>query len=417
MSAAEDRAETAAQLALLRDPATIRRRAHAMLALAEHDALPHFRLHPERLDVAADYVAAVIRDNYSDLAIPYHARWRHFAAGGRDRWGALARMLEDQSGEEVARIRFDLCVVSVLLDAGAGPDWAFTEDGQRIARSEGLAVASLHAFATGLFSGDPTHPLRADAEGLSRIDAASLGAAFQVGPGNPLEGLEGRAALMRALGAALRARPDIFGPQARIGRLYDHLAAQAGGGALPGALPARVVLAAVLEGFAPIWPSRLSLGGENLGDVWRHPLAAPEEPAPGLLPFHKLSQWLSYSLIEALEDAGLRVTGLDELTGLPEYRNGGLFLDLGVLELRDPALAEHPLPVEHEAIVEWRALTVALLDRVAEGVRDRLGFTAAEMPLARVLEGGTWAAGRRIAREKRPGGTPPLNVRSDGTVF
>ena len=67
--------------------------------------------------------------------------------------------------------------------------------------------------------------------------------------------------------------------------------------------------------------------------------------------------------------------------------------------------------------MEWRALTVALLDRVAEGVRDRLGFTAAEMPLARVLEGGTWAAGRRIAREKRPGGTPPLNVRSDGTVF
>ncbi|UPG71320.1 URC4/urg3 family protein [Roseomonas gilardii subsp. gilardii] len=413
MSAAEDRAGLAAQLALLRDPATIRRRAHAMLALAERDALPHFRLHPERLEAAADYVTAVIRDNYPDLAIPYHARWRHFAAGGRDRWGELARMLEDQSGEEVARIRFDLCVVSVLLDAGAGPDWAFTEDGQRIARSEGLAVASLHAFSAGLFSGDPAHPLRADADGLSRISAAALGAAFQAGPGNPLEGLEGRAALMRALGEALRARPDIFAPQARIGRLYDHLAARAE----EGTLPARTVLAAVLEGFAPIWPSRLSLGGENLGDVWRHPLAAPEEPAPGLLPFHKLSQWLSYSLIEALEEAGLRVTGLDELTGLPEYRNGGLFLDLGVLELRDPALAEGPLPVEHEAIVEWRALTVALLDRVAEGVRARLGLTAAGMPLARVLEGGTWAAGRRIAREKRPGGTPPLNVRSDGTVF
>jgi hypothetical protein len=412
VTAVEDRARIAAQLALLRDPATIRRRAHAMLALAERDALPHFRFHPERLGAAADYVVAVIRDSYPDLAIPYHARWRHFSAGGRDRWGELAGMLGDQSGEEVARIRFDLCVVSVLLDAGAGPGWAFTEDGRRIARSEGLAVASLHAFSAGLFSGDRTHPLRADAEGLSRIDAATLGAAFQVGPGNPLEGLEGRAALMRALGGALRARPDIFGPQARIGRLYDHLAAQAAG-----TLPARAVLAAVLEGFAPIWPSRLSLGGQNLGDVWRHPLAAPEEPAPGLLPFHKLSQWLSYSLIEALEDAGLRVTGLDELTGLPEYRNGGLFLDLGVLEPRDPTLAEHPLPVEHEAIVEWRALTVALLDRVAEGVRARLGLTAEGMPLARVLEGGTWAAGRRIAREKRPGGTPPLNVRSDGTVF
>jgi len=37
--------------------------------------------------------------------------------------------------------------------------------------------------------------------------------------------------------------------------------------------------------------------------------------------------------------------------------------------------------------------------------------------LARVLEGGTWAAGRRIARERRPDGAPPLAIESDGTVF
>jgi hypothetical protein len=63
------------------------------------------------------------------------------------------------------------------------------------------------------------------------------------------------------------------------------------------------------------------------------------------VPFHKLSQWLAYSLVEVFEEAGVPVHGLDELTGLPEYRNGGLFLDLGVLALRDPALAEAPLPV------------------------------------------------------------------------
>jgi hypothetical protein len=34
-----------------------------------------------------------------------------------------------------------------------------------------------------------------------------------------------------------------------------------------------------------------------------------------------------------------------------------------------------------------------------------------------VLEGGTWAAGRRVAAEKRPGGGPPLTILSDGAVF
>jgi hypothetical protein len=70
-----------------------------------------------------------------------------------------------------------------------------------------------------------------------------------------------------------------------------------------------------------------------------------------------------------------------------------------------------------EVIVEWRALTVALLDRVAAQVRDLLGLSAQAYPLVKVLEGGTWRAGRRIAREKRLDGSPPLRMVSDGTVF
>ncbi|MDJ0388016.1 URC4/urg3 family protein [Roseomonas sp. E05] len=407
---------SSAAVALLRRPETIRARCHDLLRLAEADALPHFTLHPERLPAAADYVAETIRQNYPDLAIPYHARWRHFAAGGVDRWGALAAArLGGEDAAAVACRRIDLCVVSVLLDAGAGPDWAFTEpEGTRLARSEGLGVASLHAFAAGLFSSDPGDKLRVDAAGLEAVTAEALGAAFQVGPENPLTGLEGRAALLRNLGAALRRSPALFGSAPpRPGGLFGPLCAAA----TPEGLPAAAILAAVLEGLAPVWPARLTLDGENLGDVWRHPLAAPEGPAPGLVPFHKLSQWLSYSLAEVMEEAGIPVLALDALTGLPEYRNGGLLLDLGVLSLREPALAREALPVDHPAIVEWRALTVALLDRLAGLVRERLGLDAAALPLARVLEGGTWAAGRRIARALRPGGGPPLQVASDGTVF
>jgi hypothetical protein len=122
-------------------------------------------------------------------------------------------------------------------------------------------------------------------------------------------------------------------------------------------------------------------------------------------------------MVEVLEEASIPVGGLDDLTGLAEYRNGGLFVDLGVLRLRDPSLAKTPLPVDHAAIVEWRALTVALLDRMAPLLRARLGRTATELPLARLLQGGTWDAGRRIARKRRADGSPPLVAVSDGTVF
>jgi hypothetical protein len=67
--------------------------------------------------------------------------------------------------------------------------------------------------------------------------------------------------------------------------------------------------------------------------------------------------------------------------------------------------------------VEWRALTVALLDRLAERIRARLNRDARSLPLASLLEGGTWAAGRAAAYERRADGSPPIKVISDGTVF
>ena len=111
------------------------------------------------------------------------------------------------------------------------------------------------------------------------------------------------------------------------------------------------------------------------------------------------------------------MTDIDALTGLAEYRNGGLMLDAGLLQPRDAALPRRVLAVGDETVVEWRALTVGLLDRIADAIRRRLGRDASTLPLASVLEGGTWAAGRRLAREKRADGAPPLLVESDGTVF
>jgi hypothetical protein len=407
-------------VARLRSLTEIRERCREILAQADAGELTHFRLHRERLDTTADFVLATIEEHYPELEIPFHSRWRHFQIGGIDRWGSLAATLSDYSRESIARTRIDLAVTSVLLDAGAGDDWRYAESGtdsrtnRQYSRSEGLAVASFHMFAAGVFSSCPDNPLQADAKGLASLGQKSLEQAFQIRADNPLVGAAGRIALLRALGRALTEKTELFGEdQPRVGNLYDYLAARA----VDKRLPARAIFAAVLTGLASIWPGRMQLGGENLGDVWHHSAIQRDDPSTGLVPFHKLSQWLSYSLVEPLEEAGLRVTELESLTGLAEYRNGGLFVDLGVLALKHPADARRAHDVGSELVVEWRALTVALLDELAALIRARLGLDAQCLPLIKILEGGTWAAGRRAARERRAGGGPPIAVNSDGTVF
>ena len=383
-----------AELAYLRTPAAIRERAEQMLKYVEDGRSAWFAVDANGLETAVQATLAVTRRRFADAAaIPFHSRWRHFEAGGRDRWPALAERLAALPREEVARRRIDLAVVSVLLDAGAGPAWSYREPGtgETYARSEGLGVASFHMFASGAFSRDAKgDPLRVDAERLAALTPMDIAMGFQVKAHNPLTGLEGRAELLRKLGGVGLARP---------GDLFDIVAARASGGEVRAA----AILAAILDRLSPIWPL-------PMGDVWRH-------PAIGLVPFHKLSQWLSYSLVEPFEGAGLEVVALDELTGLPEYRNGGLLVDAGALRPKQQLLLEKPFQPGDEAIVEWRALTVALLDRVAAHVRGHLGLDATRLPLVKVLEAGTWFAGRVLAAERRPGGGPPIAVESDGTVF
>jgi hypothetical protein len=389
-----------AEIARLRHPRTIRSSAKHVLELAEDDYSSSFRVDFARIADVAERVTRMMRTRYANVdAIPYHGRWRHFSVGGVDRLALLERRLKEAGADAAARLRahVDLVVASVLLDAGAGPSWSYREPGTDVVcgRSEGLALASYHLFLGGALSSDASRPLQADAAGLESITEETLARAFQVTADNPLVGLAGRVELLRRLGATMRDAP-----------LADVLPRRA----MAGTLPAAAILAAVLETLSPIWPGRQEIAGVNLGDVWPHPQV-------GLVPFHKLSQWLTYSLIEPLETAGIRVVDLDALTGLPEYRNGGLFIDAGVLVPKDGGLLARVHAVGSETVVEWRALTVALLDRTAAEVRRLVGADAQTLPLAKVLEAGTWTAGREIAREKRADGGPPLRIESDGTVF
>jgi len=402
-----------AAIAYLRSTQGIRDRCTTLLKLALNNRLTHFRCNLDRLDAVVDYLIQVMGDRYPSGDIPFHSRWRHFEVSN----AARLRQLDEAglSPLELARARVDLVVTSVLLDAGAGPTWRYTEPGTGLVlqRSEGLAIASFHWFCQGGLSSDPEQPLQADAGGLKAVTPEALATAFQVSEANPLVGLSGRVGLLQRLGQVLTEHPDFFGEPARPGHLVDYLQAQAGAGAIA----ADAVLHLILAGLSDIWPGRITLNHTNLGDVWPHPALPQTHPGSDLVPFHKLSQWLTYSLLEPLQDLGLTVLDIDHLTGLPEYRNGGLLVDLGLLLPKHPAVTQVRHPPDSEVIVEWRALTVALLDWVAEATRHRLGLTAAQLPLAKVLEGGTWSAGRRIAATRRPGGAPPIQIESDGTVF
>jgi len=357
------------------------------------------------------------RKAYPSLDVPFHSRWRHFVTNNVNRWADIANQTKWPDPAARARAEFDLAIVSVFLDAGAGPTWRYHDPktGLAIGRSEGLGLASLAMFESGAFSANPHNPLRVDADVLANLSVADLKHGLQVSETNPLVGLEGRVDLLRRLGALVASRPDVFGRHdtPRPGGLFDRLVIQADNRQLP----APTILSELLQQLGPIWPSRLTLGGIALGDCWKHPALTTTDATSGLMPLHKLSQWLAYSLIEPLQTAGIRVTDIDGLTGLAEYRNGGLFIDAGVLAFRDAQDASREHEVASALVVEWRALTVALLDRIADGVRQRLGLDATSLPLAKILEGGTWAAGRRLARERRADASPPVKVISDGTVF
>jgi hypothetical protein len=403
----------AAAIAALLSAAAVRERCHMVHGWVAQGRSPHFTIEPGRRDAVADAVAQVTRDTYPDLRIPYHSRWRHFVVGGADRWQELASQLPADPLER-ARAAADLATVSVLLDAGAGTAWRYRDapSGLTLGRSEGLAIASLAMFQAGAFSSDPRVPWRCDSDALQGIDATALAKHFQVTNDNPLIGVDRRAALLRRLGAALAERPDLFGKTCpRPGHLVDHILARGG------RVRAADILAMLLDGLSSIWPSGMMLNGIPIGDAGRHPAVRTGDETDGIVPFHKLSQWLTYSLLEPIEAAGVEVIEIDALTALPEYRNGGLLIDHGVIRPRrtiDPAEA---FEVGSELIVEWRALTVTLMDQLLAPVRAQLGLGDA-FKLPHLLQGGTWSAGRRIARTLRPpDGPPPIAVAADGTVF
>lgn len=411
-----DQPSEPSELRELRDPKLIRARCDEVFEAGVRGELAHFNVDLSRLKAAARYTADVTRERYPRLEVPEHGRMTHFDTCGVSRSAQLLAALSEYDRLEQARLLIDVILVSVLLDAGAGTDWHFVEAGTnlRLGRSEGLAVASLTWARSGALS-SRGRAYEVDAAGLCSVDETAFARAFQLRRDNPLVGVAGRLHLLQALGRALAEHEAVFGTPGRPGGLLDFWIGEAQGGPIS----APFMLGTLLAKLGVIWPGRLALSGVPLGDVWRHPAAGGEGATAGLVPFHKLSQWLTYSLLHPLRVAGVPVRDVDQLTGLAEYRNGGLFVDMHVLTPKHRAVTTEAHEVGSEPIVEWRALTIALLDRLAPLVRVELGMRERDerLPLASVLEGGSWAAGRRLAAARCRRALPPISVISDGTVF
>jgi len=333
-------------------------------------------------------------------------------------WQKTALKLTKRSKNEIARSQIDLAVVSVLLDAGAGSSWRYkdSQTGLNFSRSEGLAIASLRLFESGVLSQSGLDdPLRVDAASLQALTPEILAMEFQVSQSNQLLGLEDRAKLLNRLGDTLLKQKHIFEAEGtfRPGNLFDYLTRSQ----VTGVLEARDILIAVLQGMGEIWPDGSWIDNVAIGDAGYHEVVKRSDITDGIVPFHKLSQWMSYSLIEPLQEAGFKVNNLDALTGLAEYRNGGLFIDTKAISLKDRTQLEVVHDPKSPLVVEWRALTVVLLDKLAEKIRRSTNTDSGSMPLASILQGGTWSAGRRIAQQLRANGVPPLQLNSRGTIF
>ncbi|TAH30126.1 MAG: DUF1688 family protein [Oscillatoriales cyanobacterium] len=402
----------------LRTPTAIRQKCDRLFNLASENKLNFFCVDLSELDKAANYVIDTTRQQYPDFNIPFHSQWRHFEAGNQPRLAQFDAALTEFSVIEQAKIKFDLAIVSVLLDASTGADWQYCEAETKevYRRSEGLAVATFRMFCQGIFSSNPDFPWQADFRGLSQLKLETLAAGFQVSRDNPLVGLTGRLELLQRLGNAICQHPLLFGSEnQRPGNLAQYLLDSLVSGVKT--VDCAKILSAVLTGFGENWPGKYAIGGVNLGEVWRHRALQGENLGDEFVPFHQLSQWLTYSLLEPLQELGLYVVRLDELTGLAGYRNGGLCLDMGLLRAKDSAIFEQKYLPGSEVVVEWRSVTVILLDKIAAAMRYKLDLSATKLPLVKILQGGTWAAGRKIATELRAAGVPPIHIESDGTFF
>ena len=309
---------------------------------------------------------------------------------------------------------------------------------------EGLAVSAFRAFVAGAFSADKGHPCRVDASTLRHIDVAAVRAILQGTPQNPVQGLEGRATVLSRLGQLLQALPGAGGANARPCDLVQTLTAAS---IIDTEVQTARLLSELLRKLAPLWPAA-PVQGLPGGDIWLHRWAgeavgagSPADVAGpgssssssgnpgssaalkdlgtgGWVPLHAMGQSLLAALALPLQHSGHTLAGLQELTAIADQPTSALLMAAGVVVPRQPRLLSRSLKLGDEAVIECRALTVALFDELTRQVHALLehggGASPArppgvDLPVARVVQA--------TATVLASGGAPTLRIEGDGALF
>lgn len=389
-------------------PAEIRARAHRLLDFAEDKRLRHLSVNPGKLKDTVTEVMKATLAAYPDLQIPPYGFWRNLEAGGIDRWGALAGARDFQGPMEMLASAADLALLAAIMRTRSPQGWRYreTRTGATVQGRQATALAAFNMFAAGSFSADPIDPFRVDAETLIRLEAHEIANGLQWDQEADAAFVGGLQAQLKSFGEALALRPDLFaeGETTRPGLLATRMA-----DAAAESVSAETLLDNLLSAFAPVWRGGATANNVDLGDCFGLSQIFDELP-DRILPFQLPAQEMVYALVEPFAWAGYEISHLNALTGPGDPEHTALFIGTGVLEL-EPEVSS---PDEAEALdraIEIRAVTMALIDRLAEMVRKELDVTNDLLPLTCILEGGTSRAGSDILRKKR------LPVKNLGSIL
>lgn len=425
---------------------SVRERCYKVQEAANRNRLNHFDVDQSKLEEMIQFVILIIKRDYDTPSdIPVYGRWRHFNIGGRQRLHSLMQSWTSlgQSPLEQTRKLIDILVIACLMDMKPCQTYCYTEHstGRVFKRKDGIAIAMLDLFLSGAFSTDPSIPHRVDSEGLVNFSLETLRNGLQFNENNSFVGIEERLEILNHLGHVLNTRKDYFGNEnQRPGNMMDYLLSHPSTiKTKKGPLISIETIWPVVQEMGELWSAEEGIGGTpGLGDVWPCP-AISNNKDDNLVSFHKLSQWIIYSIIEPMEKLlGATIEGDDLLTPLPDYCNGGFLIDTGFLTLKpvdndrgiknyhansllpyQPKVEVAPMfDMSDPVVTEWRALTVAYLDLVCERVRQSFGLSKKLLSLSQLVQGGTWSAGRELAEISRPNThEPPIVIKIDKRVI
>ncbi|KAG2184499.1 hypothetical protein INT43_000408 [Umbelopsis isabellina] len=402
--------------------------------------LQHFDIDLDKMEEVVRFVTLLVKRDFDDPSeMPSHSRWRHFDAGEQPRIKQLLASMSSSSALDKAKRLIDLFVISILLDTSPLHQWGYQEKstGRVYRRTEGVAVAVLEIFKTGLFSSDPGDPYRVDAAALADLTVDDLANGFQISAKNTLVGLEDRVNLIQHVTETMKDYSSLFSSKdktsSRPGNMLDYLLSHASTVRSNKSSAVQMeTLWSVAILLGELWAQGSKVGDKLMGDVWHCEALKSTGNSDCYLPFHTTTQWICYSVIDILETVlSVTVDGKDQLTPLTEYPNGGLLLDTGLLVLKkrdlesglsnyrrnsllpgQPKIEVAPMfDINDSVVIEWRALTIYYVEIVASKVREKLR-SKKHLTLPQILEGGIWNAGRELAEISRPNTQePPIVIK------